>query len=194
MNMYKAIALFLIGMASPVLKADPLFTLSPSDGAIKGGPGQTIGWGFTITPDASLWTNIVGTVLIGETNPFLGSFTDFVSLQGGPSNGSLPPASGDWIQSFDAFNGSGFGAYTISPTAAIGDTNSGLFLILYERFSADPSSCGGCFVDSNVAFASFSVQAVPEPATSVMMALAGAALLTLRSALYSKRTRSRLWR
>jgi hypothetical protein len=35
-------------------------------------------------------TIIVGTVLLSETNPFLGSFTGFVCLQGGPSNGSLP--------------------------------------------------------------------------------------------------------
>lgn len=169
-------ALLVLAGASLPLHAAPLFSLTPPSGAISGAPGATAGWGFTVTPDPTYWTSVVGTVLLDETNPALGIFTDLISPQGGPTFGVLAPGAADWTQSFDLLNGTGFGAYSIDPGAAPGDSNSGQFLLLYELFSANPSTCGSCFVESNTATLGFTVTAtataVPEPTTLAMIGTA----------------------
>jgi hypothetical protein len=167
------VLLALVGCST--LTAGPVMTLLPPDGAIQGAPGAVVGWGFNITADSTLWTTIVGVVVFDESDPSLGLFVDLISPQGGPNNGSLAPGSPDWTQPSLPFLGFGFGAYSISSSAAAGAMNQGQFLVLYELFSADPLTCGGCFVDSGLTSLPFSVEVVPEPGTSALIT-AGLAL------------------
>ena len=87
--------------------------LNPSGGAISGMPGDTVGWGFTLTNDTASWLSVTSSALTFETNPLLGSFTDFIGLQGGPlPSFALAPFTA-WTQSFDGIS-QGIGAYAIS--------------------------------------------------------------------------------
>jgi hypothetical protein len=169
----------LLMTAAAVAQAAPVLLLDPVSGAIAGQPGSRIGWGFTVKPDDTRWTSIIGVVLLDETNPSLGQFTDFISPQGGPVLGVLAPGGPDWIQTFDRVAGTGFGSYSIDPAGIGGQKNSGTFLVLYELFSDDPNSCGACFEESSSLEANFSVEAVPEPAS---WALSVAGLLAVAAA------------
>jgi hypothetical protein len=149
-------------------------TLIPQDGTIAGLAGSTVGWGFQLPADAVNWISITGVVTLGEDNPALGVFTDFISPQGGPDFGALAPAGPAWEQNFDAANFQGFGSYTIDPGAIAGDHNSGTFLVLYETFTDNPATCGSCFDSSGTAFLDFRVDVVaaPEPGTALLAGLA----------------------
>jgi hypothetical protein len=166
--------------AGGTLQAEPIFTLDPANGALEGAPGATVGWGFRMISDPTNWTTVVGTLLLGETNPGLGIYTDFITGQGGPTFGSLPAGAPDWVQPFTIIPGSGFASYTIAPAALPGSTNAGSILVLYEMYSGNPAICGGaCFVSSGAEVLDFSVtvSSVPEPGTLTMLALGGVALL-----------------
>jgi hypothetical protein len=171
----------LLSAAMSVAHAGPALILNPIDGVISGSPGETVGWGFDLTADPDNWTTIIGTIPLFESNPGMGMFTDFMSPQGGPVGGALPANTPDWIQTFDANAFTGFGGYTIDPLAAIGDSDIGMFLVQYEQFSDDPTTCGQCFLASGEFFVDFTVNTVspaPEPASSVTM-LGGAGLVAL---------------
>src|SRR4051812_13433418 len=114
-------ALFL---ALSAAKAGPLLTLNPASGALSGPPGAVIGWGFTLAPDPTYWTSVVGVILLNESDPYVGTFLDFIGPQGGPVAGALAPGSQDWTESFDADQGLGFGSYTID-AASLQGSNSG---------------------------------------------------------------------
>jgi hypothetical protein len=169
MNMKIVCIAACIGLSIGVIQAQPNLTLAPSDGLIFGAPGATVGWGFDLTADLNNWATIIATTPLNETNPNLGSYLDFISLQGGPSNGALSPGAPDWAESFDTNTFSGFGSYTIGSNAQVGDFDSGQFLVEYELFSGDPSICTNCFVSSGVFLENFTVAVSPEPGTWALM-------------------------
>lgn len=155
-------------VSSPVASADPILTLNPV--VISGTPGQTIGWGFTLTPDSLYYISISSAFIDTESNPAVGFFTDWISLAGGPSSGVLAPGGSDWVQAYSASLGTGFGQYAIDSNALPGDSTTGTFLVIYSRYSGDPNSCGSCFVDSQflsplfqVNVTATDVSGVPEP-------------------------------
>lgn len=162
--------------------AAPLLTLNPSVGPAYAQPGDTTGWGFTLTADPLEWTTIIGTVVLNQTLPTLGQFTDFISGQGGPLGGVLGPGAPDWVQYFDPFSGTGFGSYRIDPSALPGDVDTGTFLVLYETFSDNPNTCGSCFTGSGALTVDYAVVATPEPSTWVLglLGVAGVAAARLR--------------
>ncbi len=164
-------------LSAGIASADPVLTLNPA--SISGPPGFATGWGFMLQGDATYYTEIVGTLALNETNPLLGSFTDFISAQGGPSNGYLAPGS-TWSQAYDSALQTGFGEYALLPTDGPGDSDSGQFLIQYQLFSADPTTCGSCFVTSGILINDFSVTAAPEPDSFGTIALGGLLCLAMR--------------
>ena len=148
--------------------AGPSFTLSPSSGSITGHPGDTVGWGFTLTSDTTEWISVVTSSLLIESDPGLGTYTDFAGLQGGPVNGVLAPNAPAWTESFDAVNMLGLGSYNIGPSFGI---DSGLLDLNYETFSADPNTCTNCSTGFGDLLAPFQVQSAPEPAVFWMVGL-----------------------
>jgi hypothetical protein len=163
-------------LAGPAISfASPVLTLDPPSGDISGQAGSTVGWGFRLTSDGTGWISVIGTVALFETNPALGSFTDFIGPQGGPVSGALAAAA-DWVQLFDLSAASGLGAFAIDPGAQIGDSDSGTFRVLYETFTDNPATCGGCMdgvgsVDVGFSVtAAATVSATPEPGSWVLVA------------------------
>lgn len=177
--------ILLLGIATGAARATVL-TLEPIGGAVEAPPGGTTGWGFTFEPlDPSKWVSIIGSILLFETNPSAGSYTDLIGAQGGPSNGALPPGSPAWMQTFDLAAATGAGFYDIDPFAIPGSQNSGTLRVLYEVYSGNPATCGGCFESAEFADADFVVQVgqpanpVPEPGAASLMALSGAMAFSL---------------
>jgi hypothetical protein len=170
------IALLFAVLGTPCSRANIIVLSNPGDGTVAGEPGQTVGWGFTIVPDPADWATIAVTAISFDTNPALGFFTDNLGPQGGMSNGVLPPGLYQWTQNFDPVNMLGLGGYTISAAAPAGSIDSGTIAVIYELFSQDPNVCPGCYVSTNEIDLPFSVQAVPEPGSYILL-LSGLACL-----------------
>ncbi len=170
-------------------RADVTFTLDPSSGSIQGVPGDTVGWGFTLTSDPKSWISVVTTVLVNETNPSLGSYVDYAGLLGGPVNGVLAPGAPAWTVPFDLLNQIGAGAFSIDPLALAGAGDAGFIDLNYEIFSADPNVCPTCATGFGDLRAPFSVQATPEPSTAVFAGIAILAASLMR--MHLRRLRSR---
>jgi hypothetical protein len=157
-----------------VALADPVLTVYPQpDGALKGAPGQAVKWNFQLAGDTANWTSVIGSMLLFETNPSVGTYVDIAGGIGGPFNGVLAPGA--------TWNGQ-LASYHIDPFAGIGSLNSGTIYLLFETFSADPNTCGGCFVNSTWLTADVSVEVV-QPQASVPEG--GASVALLAAALFS---------
>jgi hypothetical protein len=166
--------------------------LSP-DEDVTGTSGNTVGWGFVISPDPLEWASAVSSETLFETNPTLGSYTDFIGNEGGPVNGVIAPET-PWSQKFDVFSGEGIGSFAINPNAAVGAVDTGTIEVLFETFSSDPNVCSTCAtgfqtvdVPFDVAVSQPGAQA-PEPRTFFLV---GGGLLLMVSRRYrSRRLRS----
>lgn len=191
-----AMLLFLVGSWHASAGTLPFIVLNPSSGHITGAPGDTMGWGFTITGDSSYWISFTDSTLT-QSAPTVGSYTDFLGLAGGPTGGVLDPG-GTWSQAFDSILMTGLGSYAIDGGAPDGSQDTGTIIIHYLAFNADPTDSVACPVDcqvggtnqlflsdfSTVPSFALDVQApssVPEPAATVPLCLilagwAGAAL------------------
>lgn len=163
-----------------------VLTLSPAGGAISAAPGQTVGWGFDAVSSPSRWISFEASFILSESQP-IGTYSDFIGLQGGPSNFSLPPASPDWIESFDLSSQQGLGAYAIDPSAGPNVLDYGTIRVLYATYSADPTSCGSCLVDQTSVDVPFQialgVQSAPEPPTGPVLLIA-CFLMVIRGSLF----------
>jgi hypothetical protein len=161
--------LLLMGAAS----AAPILTLNPANGALKVEPGGTSGWGFSLTSENTRWLSVIGSTLLTESNPGLGTYTDLIGALGGPVDFALAPLAAAWQLDFDNSLGFGVGSYTVNANAAIGAVNSGILRVIVEAYSDSPSVCGGnCVVETLTFDAPFSVSSeVPEPATIYTVAL-----------------------
>ncbi|MBN9656610.1 MAG: metallophosphoesterase [Acidobacteria bacterium] len=114
--------------------------LKPAGGAITASAGSTRGWGFEIVNDSAEWISFVSSYSFNETNPALGYYSDYIGPQGGPVNFVLAPGA-VWSQPFDALSMLGFGAYQVDPTAAVGDSTSGLIRTVWDSYPTDPATC-----------------------------------------------------
>ena len=162
--MKNAIVLSILALAAAASGyAGPVLTLDPLNGSIQGHPGQTVGWGFTLTSDPADWISVVTTTLVSETDPGLGIYMDHAGALGGPANGVLAPGAAPWTVPF----GPGIGAYFVDPGATVGLVDQGMLELNYETFSADPNLCTNCalgFADLQVPF-QVEAAAAPEPGT-----------------------------
>lgn len=184
-------AVMLIASAAGA-RASAVLALSPPSGVISGAPGSTVGWGFSLT-NGSDWVSIDSVTTENETSPFggvSGGFISYLDLLGGLSNGVTPPGK-TWTLAFSPGSpGTGIGQYAIDPSTPFGASDSGDFVIFYDEFSADPNTCGSCYIDtlqlfdSNGSAPAFTINvpgsAVPEPGLTVLMLLGFGVLLACR--------------
>jgi hypothetical protein len=179
--------------ASIPAQAAATLTLLPPSGNLFGSPGNTVGWGFTITNNMNyLLVTSANFCLDNTTDCFNPSanFTDYISgnrVVVGP-----PPESPVVSQNFSVSPQRGIGAYTIPANDPIGDVVNGLVVLTYDLFTRspnDPNFNPDTDLISNDNFLSqagsvTTVAAVPEPATLGLMGLAlagfGAARLRRR--------------
>jgi len=190
--MTRSAALFLLACLAPAARAGAIVALDPVDGVISGAPGGTVGWGFTVTNGAN-WISIDSVSIENETSPLggaSGGFTSYMDLLGGLTNGVTPPNQ-MWSLVFSPGSpGTGIGQYAIDASTPLGASDSGDFVIFYDEFSGDPSTCGSCFVDTLQMFDSggnppaftinVAVTSVPEPASALLVLAAGIVALARR--------------
>lgn len=179
-----------VSMLCSVAWADgaPTLTLDPTNGAISGAPGATVGWGFTITNTADFLVVSSSDFCVGViTSPCsnsLGTYTDFIGPQFqvvGPS-----PENPSLTQAFDLLAQTGMGSFAINLSALAGDSVTGEIVVTYDLFSVDPNSLTFDPITDTVstgdmltAAASVSVPAattVPEPNSLILL---GSGLMTL---------------
>jgi hypothetical protein len=170
-----AVALWLLCATNA--SAGPLtfsFSLLPSDGAISGDAGSTIGWGYTITNDSDSWLEIFN---LGS-GPFQfatpdSSIFDFPILAPGATA----------TVAYDAATLSGLFQLTWDATAPLGFTNVGQFVLLGQFYDGDPFGGGNLLDGVFEQFASYTATTtnpVPEPGTLLLLGSGAAGLLLRR--------------
>ena len=159
-------------------------TLDPFDGALSGGPGQTVGWGFTLQNSTDY---LLVTAADYITTTPVGTFTDFISgfnfVVVGPSPENVLVS-----HAFDGAAFTGVGSYRIDGAAPVGALSTGFIQIGYDLYTVSPNDPGfdpGVdFLSSGTLTAPATIQVtgqaagVPEPSSWVLLAL-GAAVLPL---------------
>jgi hypothetical protein len=193
MKFRSAFWVVLLWMGAAVsLSAATVFTLTPS-GDVSGGPGSTVGWGFTITNDAD-YVQITSAqycvnpvsfpALCNESG--LGTFNDFISVDNdiivGPPGGTDPSSVS---QSFDPILLTGVGGFDIDGGAPVGAGDVGELVLTYDLTNLDPNdpnavSLGTDLVLSANASVTVTGGGVPEPGTAGLMLVALAGLVVGR--------------
>jgi hypothetical protein len=166
--------------------------LVPANGAVSGRPGQTTGWGFTLTNTGPDFLLVTGTSFVVTPLSSFGTYTDLLSPQitGGATFLVLGPSpeTPSLQEAFDAGKGTGIGEFTFARTAA--GQVAGNIVVDYALFSVSPNDPnfdpGADLVtaDANVsAAATITVSpasAVPEPGTLLFIAGGMVCLLARR--------------
>ncbi len=125
--------------------ATPSFSVTPS-GTVSGQPGDTVGWGYSITNDTADVLLVSNTYfcqsgqdpLLTTCTQQLGAYNDFAA-----SNTTEVAPSGAANQSFDATTFSGIGDYVISSLATPGQSDVGFLVLVYDLYTCDPlTDCG----------------------------------------------------
>jgi hypothetical protein len=171
-------AVTLLVFVTPVVSADPMISFGtiPSNGAISGPAGSTIGWGYSITnDDSALW---VAAQSLNTSTAFTNGVFD-------TNNFDLPViAPGQTVSEAFAANSEGLAELTWDADAALGSENSGVFELSLAWYTENPILCGfTCtYGDPAQSFASTPYSALvapamitPEPSTGFL--LAGSLLL-----------------
>jgi len=161
--------------AAHLAQADPMLTLIPANGVISGGPGSTIGWGYTITNTAD-WLVLTSFTFNPSAPQSIGAFTDYTQYNFvvvGPK-----PESTSVTQDFNDVALTGAGSFSISSTAPVGSEVPGNLVMTYDLFSADPNSLSfnplvdTISTDDPLPPASVKVEVtapVPEPASWLLL-------------------------
>lgn len=151
--------------------AAPLLSIASPD--LPGQPGQSVTWQLQILPDPVQYVTFTATVLIIESNPALGIYSDELGLVGGPFHSALAPSLDLWTTTL--------GSYLIAGPA--GQSNAMTVRVLWEAYSGDPYYCDACFASSGFTDLNVSVstESVPEPGSVVLVGVAGLALCLLRN-------------
>jgi len=170
--------------------------LIPSNGAVSGVAGATVGWGFTVdwTSTGGDWISFTGSDISTqpEYDPSLlgpNGYTDFIGPQGGPVDFGLSPGTGPWTEAFDGLS-QGVGSYQINSSALPGDEDSGQVTFDFQVYNGDPAtatqigddsySYSGSSTDFSVTVESPSA-VTPEPASLILLATGLGALLSRRN-------------
>lgn len=176
MNFIRTATLLLL--FTPALPALTI-SLTPTDGAVFGNPGQTVSWGFSITGDPNNWLLITS---VQSSSPIEDVLSAFV----GTNSYALAPALiVPWTDTSTpgVVESAGALARLQIPLAAVpNSTITGTLLVTYDLFDANPFVNGNAVSSGSFAPLPFSVRVdpvavVPEPATLWVAAVTGLALL-----------------
>lgn len=163
------LGLLLLGSALAA-RAVPLLTLTEAD--LTGAPGQTVGWGFSLSNYATSLDLHVTNVWAGGDlgSGVLGAFTDAIALWSAASGGLVVNAGGLFTGSFPA---TALATFAVDAIKAVpGDGVSGTIHLDYELYAgADYDSSGSLSAPATV-----TVVATPVPATAALLALGLAGL------------------
>lgn len=164
--------LFLLAGCSQASAGTVDITLIPSSN-IRGLPGDTVGWGFTITNNTAGWLFFTGSSLT-ESN-VIGTYTDFFSNNSGNDlSGALAlvdPNTSWGPVAFDNTSSAGVGSYLIDPGTSLFADDNGTITITYASFDCNPNICSPTETDTSLT-ASFDIfVATPEPSAAVPLAL-----------------------
>lgn len=169
--------------------ATPSFSVTPS-GTVSGQPGDTVGWGYSITNDTADVLLVSNTYfcqsgqdpLLTTCTQQLGAYNDFAA-----SNTTEVAPSGAANQSFDATTFSGIGDYVISSLATPGQSDVGFLVLVYDLYTCDPlTDCGATRIGGDVEMSAAAevdvtgAPGVPEPGTWILVSSALAILVPLR--------------
>lgn len=197
-NLLPIVAAAILGCQA---QAAPILALTPP-ATISGNPGQTVGWGFTLTNTTDFLvptgSELVISPLAGTYTDFIVGFSQFFVL--GPS-----PESATITEPFDPGTGMGLGSFAISPVAIPGSDWSGVLRFHYSLFSVDPNDPNfnpdtdtlvpDATVSADVRVHVNAAAPVPEPSSMGLLAAALAGVLLLagsrKAAGGEKRHRSR---
>jgi uncharacterized repeat protein (TIGR01451 family) len=167
--------------------------LDPSNGALSGAPGDSVGWGFTLTNTSDTdWAAVVLTdycpadVIASpcSTNgyPDVGNYSDIA----GNNFVTIAPDS-SVTQAFDVNAYTGLGYITIAGIPVV-DSVTGEVVVTYDEFDSDPNVDGNQIGGDESVDASASVDvtssesmATPEPGTMLLLATGLAALFSRRA-------------
>ena len=186
---------------TPVMTAQGALTLTlaPGTGSITGSPGQTVGWGFTISSDPASWLVITSVQGDGGT---VGTFADVLSNFVLANSYALAPGAANWTQSSTpgiAASAGAIGQIAINAGAAVGSFVAGTMLVTYDLYDADP------FVNPNAVGTSGFFEAayrldvvaptnaeVPEPGSAglVVLGVGGLGMVHARRARRAARRRA----
>jgi hypothetical protein len=149
--------------------------LDPAGGILYGNPGDTVGWGFTLTTDANYTVYIEASDFCptGQlvTSPCTPNYTDLIGFQNGVYINAGDP---EQVQDFDPVNELGFGSYVVPGAAQTGQ----LYL---EYFLGDSQGNPIDGTDTTIAInaeVAPEIVATPEPALWPISGLAIAALFS----------------
>lgn len=193
-----AIVLLVAGAAA--VRGARAATLNLDPSALVSLPGQTSGWGFTITSapidyDGSTitpWLLITGEEYELNNGDYpVGVFMPFITLPSnymviGPStgNGEQNP----WSQAFDNGLETGAGSYTINTFEPLGASDAGQIVLTYDEYSVSPNSPAfDPYTDTiatglEVSAATSVLVGTPEPAPAAMLLVGCALLASVRAA------------
>jgi hypothetical protein len=155
-------------------QASPIFTLLPGAGSAVASPGDTVGWGYEIfNDDLTDWLVV-------------SSLTDEGFLNGTPSNFifDYPILAPDTTVIVPYVAGlQGLEEFTWDATAPAGFTNSGVFTIDADVYSADPFA-GGLPLSTIDFTAPYSISTasetqVPEPSTLLLLGVGLASVVAV---------------
>jgi hypothetical protein len=198
---YKTV-LGLLLMSLAATADDISLTLTPS-GAVSGPPGSTVGWGFSITNNDTLFLVAINsffcqTATVPPEDPAftgctqtLGTYTDLIG-----SNATVVAPGDTANESFDGVNG--FGEYTINDPAS--GVDSGSLVLWFNFWTANPFTDSTATTDgvTNEVFsdaASVTVtavtSAVPEPGTLLLLGSCIAMIAARRSWFHRRRESGR---
>ena len=145
--------------------AAEVYTLSllPESGTIAGGPGQTVGWGYSIENQST--THWLVTSGLAPSSFQFGTpelLFDFPILAPG-SSVSTP---------FDAGTSTGLLTLTWDASAPLGSVESGIFLVSAEWWIGDPLAGGQFAFAASPLSQSYQATVVPDPGTAALVGLA----------------------
>src|SRR5689334_20410398 len=109
--------------------AAPILTLAPTDGALSGLPGDTVGWGFTLSNDDGF---LVVTDAQYDALVSVGVFTPFITL---PANFEVVDSITPFTQPFNIALQQGIGSYSINNFEIPGTASAGNIILTYDLFS-----------------------------------------------------------